>query len=477
MNLYKRIRTAMLAVALVAGATACDDDEPEGLPRLAAPQLSVEKTSSSFTVTWPAVDNAASYAYIVGDEEQQTTAECQIERTGLTAGTRFTVKVKAVSGDAKRYSDSKWASVEVDIEQSAFKPYRQWTASNNAGPVAISDNGRYVVGSYQDNAFFLDLETEKFTEMFADFADVSDAGKAVGTSQAGFIGYYQNGEWSYLTIPSDIKGSDDEESGLLAIAPDGSFAVGYHMASSDVSTPASEKFGMMIPLYVSGESVSTLPEAAEGSLFLPYYGTYGQHIASDGTILGTCVCDAAGEVNVLWTSPTENCRPVHLIGSPEGDYPVEGFINMENEITCKGRYVYGKGEKDMDGDTWTEIYPAFYDRTTGEATFITDEDAVAEGFITCMTDDGVAFLNDTLQGTANQIYVWENGQLSKFQDWLAAGYDFPLQDEYGNDILPAAATIIGASADGRTLLGLAIDPYSPDLQFITFVINLIPKAA
>lgn len=114
---------AMMAFCLVG----CGDDEepnvpptpgpgPEGPTQLATPAPVVDQesvTTSGFTVTWPVVANAASYKYTVNDGAAQSAAINSASISGLDAGTTYTIKVQAVSGDTSKYTDSAWGSVSA----------------------------------------------------------------------------------------------------------------------------------------------------------------------------------------------------------------------------------------------------------------------------------------------------------------------------------------------------------------------------
>lgn len=109
--------TAILAVAAIA--SSCEKgnagDGQTGEPAiLDTPVLSIEdQTTTSFTVTWEAVENADSYICTINDGAEQKTSGTSVKFSGLAEG-EYTVKVKATSGD-ERYADSGWASCEVTL--------------------------------------------------------------------------------------------------------------------------------------------------------------------------------------------------------------------------------------------------------------------------------------------------------------------------------------------------------------------------
>lgn len=108
----------MAVLAAMFAFVACETtpDEPvkpgEG-SKLATPELSVEKTETSFTVKWNAVTNAESYnVKLQGDSKTNNTTECQFTFSNLNAGT-YVVRVQAL---ANGYKNSDAASISVDID-------------------------------------------------------------------------------------------------------------------------------------------------------------------------------------------------------------------------------------------------------------------------------------------------------------------------------------------------------------------------
>lgn len=107
--------------------------EPEAV-KLATPSLSVSnQTDSSFTVTWSAVSNAASYVYVFNGGSETSTGDLSVDFTELEAGS-YEVKVKAI-GDGVKYLDSEWASISVTLE-----------AADDPGDGELDITGVYNIG-------------------------------------------------------------------------------------------------------------------------------------------------------------------------------------------------------------------------------------------------------------------------------------------------------------------------------------------
>ena len=106
----------MLAASLALASCEKPDgpDNTETTP-LATPVLAYETTETGFTVTWEAVENADSYIYRLDEGNEQTTTQCEAVFTDMAPGT-YKVDVKAAAPAGSDYTDSKWASVSVTVE-------------------------------------------------------------------------------------------------------------------------------------------------------------------------------------------------------------------------------------------------------------------------------------------------------------------------------------------------------------------------
>lgn len=113
---------AVAAMALAVGCSSDDDPVPAPVPTpdptpnpnvtaLATPApVKGEVKDTEFSVSWPAVANAAGYTYTVNGANPTSVAGTEVTVTGLTAGTEYQFAVKAVSGDTSKYSDSAYSA-------------------------------------------------------------------------------------------------------------------------------------------------------------------------------------------------------------------------------------------------------------------------------------------------------------------------------------------------------------------------------
>lgn len=90
---------------------------------LDAPVLSVtEQFSDGFTISWPAVQNAAGYRYVFETEAEQGTTDTSLTFSDLDPGT-YTVQVKAVPVSSD-WTDSGFTTIMVTVEAAAPRNWR-----------------------------------------------------------------------------------------------------------------------------------------------------------------------------------------------------------------------------------------------------------------------------------------------------------------------------------------------------------------
>lgn len=111
-----------LALLSLVFLTACEKENPtpaQDPTQLAKPTLTVENvTEDGFTVVWSAVENAAAYTVLLGDNSTTQTETSKVF-ADLEPGT-YTVKVKANAAQgSKDYLDSDYAEATATIEAAA----------------------------------------------------------------------------------------------------------------------------------------------------------------------------------------------------------------------------------------------------------------------------------------------------------------------------------------------------------------------
>ena len=120
----KKFFSMMVVLATAFTFAACEDNEdPSPAPtpekeQLATPELSVsDVTTTGFTVSWSAIENAANYTVLIDGANSQTISETTVTFTGLTSG-EHTVGVKAMAAAGSNYSNSEMATIKQSVEGS-----------------------------------------------------------------------------------------------------------------------------------------------------------------------------------------------------------------------------------------------------------------------------------------------------------------------------------------------------------------------
>ena len=122
----KKFRLFCVLTALLPLLVSCgnDSDSPEPVSQLPAPaSLASTGDDVSLTFTWEAVSEAKCYAYRFNEGEEVYTNETSVRFEGLTPSTQYAFRVKAVSGDLTRWSDSEWSSTSATTGETPQPPF------------------------------------------------------------------------------------------------------------------------------------------------------------------------------------------------------------------------------------------------------------------------------------------------------------------------------------------------------------------
>lgn len=463
-NLFK-----MLLVAIVAcGAVACNDDSNDvkpdnGIPQLETPVVAHQVEANNVVLTWSEVEDALYYTVSVDDEESVRVEQTTYVVRALSWNATHKIYVTAVSHDETYLLSSEPAVVEVTLGGRIAPAYREWYVQNNAAATAISDNGRYVVGAYDKQAFFLDLEKDEITYVAnAEFYDVTNDGIAVGSSydgsMEGYAAYYKDGEMINVSVDEYVSSADGfGGAALMAVMHDGSFAVGWYWDYGQ--TEHTTLYGMMVPFkydLATGE-LSLLPA---GDFQYPgdaQIGVIPKSVAADGTILGY---DYSYDMfSIVWENAAVGFEYALLEVDDKG-LPARCIGDSQNLMSQGGKYIYGKA-KTYSGNIAKEVAAAF-DRETNELL------VCGGASVTAMGDNGIAFINDApyYMGETSYIVDVTSGDLetlTPIADYLLEEYDMDLTEE-----IPYGIIVVAVSADCNTIVGIA----NTDQGWITSVICL-----
>lgn len=457
-NLFKGFVVAAMAILAIA----CGNDSPEPVNNgLKMPEFSANANENSITVSWTAVDGAAYYQIWLNDNEPVKTDKLVHRFDGLKWNTEYTVNLQAIATDAKK--NSKVATQQVIIAERKVPVYREWYPENGSTATAISDNGRFVVGCFDRQGMIIDLDTDELTmiENF-DCQDVADDGIIVGAtyedSQSGEAAMYINGKSVKLDL-SELTKSD--MSSFQAVTPDGLFAVGWWW-EYDAESYYGKMYQDIVPFaYDIIKDRIIILEA--GDTLYGVGGVAAYSVTADRRILG---CEQGyAMMAVLWED--EYSKFTYPVFEYDSEYrPTLSFGDTMTRMTPNGKYIYSVATTYPEGSA-SVSQPACYDLETNTLTTFAGECAM--GSVSAMTNDGVVFLNNVNIGYETAYVADLDGNtetLTPIIDWFLDTHSIDL---YNNmNVEDNAYVIIGASADGRTLLALGYT----EMGHATIVIDL-----
>ena len=368
----------------------------------------------------------------------------------------------AVVGD----KNSAVVSKTIMIGERKVPAYREWIPQNGATATAISDNGRWVVGCFDRQGMIIDLDTDELVmlENF-DCNDVADNGIIVGAtyedSQSGEAAMYINGKCIKLDL-SELTTSN--MSSFSSVTADGEYIVGWWW-EYDESSYYFGVYGYVVPFaYDVLKDRITVLECGDNVYPISAMAAYS--VSDDRKIVGAEQSQAT--MAVVWED--EYTPFFYPAFEYDSNYiPTLTFGDLQSRITPNGKYVYSVA-KTYPGGAGDVQQPAYFNLETNE--LVTFLGKCAVGSITAMTNDGIAFLNDVpyYMGTTSYVVDVNSGDTetqTPIVDWLL--------DEHGLDLynyIQGGVITIGASADGRTILGIV----NTDMGWITYVIDLDGEA-
>ena len=442
-NLFKGFMVAAIAIV----AMACSTDEPtqQGGNGLAAPEMGANANENSITVSWTAVEGAAYYEIWLNDGAHTKTDKTVHRFEGLKWETEYTVNLMAVgAGD----TNSAVVSQKVVIAARKVPAYREWIPQNGSTATSISDNGRWVVGCFDRQSMIIDLDTDEI-ELIENFdcMDVADNGLVVGAtyedSQSGEAAILIDGKCVKLDL-SDL--TESTMSSFTAVTPDGEYIVGWWW-EYDENSYYGRIYGYIVPFaYDVLKDRITVLECGEN--VYPIQGISAAAVSPERKIVGVEQSNAM--MAVVWED--EYAGFTYPVFEYDSEYrPTHTFGDTQTRMTTNGKYIYSVSKTYPDSSTDLQ-QPACFDLETN--TLTTFEGPCSIGSVSAMTNDGVVFLNNVPIGyeTAYVSHVDTPEIQTPIVDWLLDENNIDLYN-YMN-VEENSYVIIGASADGRTLLAL-----------------------
>ena len=396
--------------AFVACETTPDEPvKPDEGSKLATPELSVEKTETSFTVKWNAVTNAQSYnVKLQGDSKTNNTTECQFTFSNLNAGT-YVVRVQAL---ADGYKNSDAASISVDIDglseadwfdltlEILEEPYptEQYTYTPyNSVVVGMSGEGvttvYYTVVATQNIGGMSNAEIKKrvkeegYDVTASGIADINNPEKDFATIVGGCVGSTEytcfavvtNEEGleamvSATTTTADVIPTEDAEKWfgtwtvkshkIYSMGADGKGAVSDMEGEFTVNITASN----LDPAYVTVDGFSVMGEGwttdgvVEGDTLFIMNGTYlGDDVSQDGIPFGYYWAAEYSELglqvkaypsNVVTMATDGNATSTNIVTMYDGD-------GKEYQFECYWSDVVGlteSGELLLFIESWPAVF-------------------------------------------------------------------------------------------------------------------------
>lgn len=443
----KNIFRVILCSVLAFMAMSCENENPpQKANQLATPDVGINVQDNTIIAAWEAIDFAAYYDVQLDTAAPTRTDELSVIFQDLVYGKEYTITVTAIAADQQNYQNSEPSVSKVTIGERKVPAYREWYPTNGSAASAISNNGRYVVGAYDRNAFMLDLNTDIISEHSdLELYDVADNGIAVGSSHKnvmdGVPAIYIDGK----VVEIDLSGiTEDLAMGAFtSITPDGEYAVGWvwDFASTYYTQLCGDYFPICYNLITESLTVPEIPDVLYSSYLA---GISPKALAPDRSILGYET--SLDMFSIIWNSENQPYEYVHLNYDDEYN-PTEAIGDSQNLFSPSGRYVYGKG-KVYDSEGIPTERPVAYDRQSKQALWMYG------GSVTAMADNGIAFINDAPYyiGTTSYIVDTTSGDLetqTPIVDWLAIEYGMSL-----GSYIPDGIIVIGTDEEFTTILGI-----------------------
>lgn len=430
----KIVRTALIAAACGVGLVSCTDDNAPVAE--ATFDMAVTQQENTVSVTVVPSDETVSYVHGLIMEDDY---EAMGGQEGLTAYVEglLTEGAELTQGTySGLYRDLFWHTTyylfAAQVSDGAVvgtpavesvKTYRAYVEFAPEGvmiaPYAVSDNGLWVVGNYDDgvtpNSYVYDVRRDSLTIVNGVVLyDITDDGVAYGRDNFSPI-IYADGETQTLTVEGN-----PQQSGFYGVSPDGSVAVGFSMDANWVNQAIIYENGTMS--FLTGTDLTGHEPA----------GIVAKGIGSNGNIVGYLVdFERWIEVGCSWTGTGHefDFYPMdHMVWNDElldggGAYEYR-FGGLEIFTSPNGRYYTSQCEYT---ESWNymplKVY--VYD-TESDKMHVISETAYDDWRPCAVTSTGVAILADKSMGVSDYPYVYDinTGDVQLFSDYAAATYGY-----------------------------------------------------
>ena len=466
----KKFIYSLFAAIIAFMAISCETPAgPNNDNRLQTPAFTLNVQGNSIVVAWEKVTGAAYYEVALDPGSIEKTDKTVHKFDELQYNTEYTIYVRAIATDEAKNSNVTKKTIKT--EERIVPAYREFIPKYGASAQAISNNGRWVVGAFGRMGYLLDLSTDNMVEFpTAELYDVSDNGTAVGSDHS------ENPQGDAAILFGDtivqIKGIKELASvyGMscaTGITPDGEYVVGW-FHDYDETSYYGQMYGYVIPFcYDVIKERITIP-AVGNRIYNEAAATSIKSVSPERELLG---CEQSeGIHNIVWK---DEYTPFEYVYFQYNDLyePLFSIGDLQNFFTQSGRYVYGKA---IDYAFGQATHAVAYDRTTETMYTFTG------GAVTAMSDNGIAFLNDTpyYLGTTSYVIDINKGEpyaWMTLEQWLKEEHSIDvgifeptLNETADDDLYLEGIIVVGTSEDGRTIVGIT----NTMAGWVTFVVDL-----
>ncbi len=356
-----------------------------------------------------------------------------------------------------------------------YQPYSEYLSKQFCIPVAISDNGLWIVATYNGASFIFDRAYNDVTYDFGVesliLSDIDDNGIAYGEIDGAPIRIVE-GEVEYISLPDGATGG-----GVHAVSPDGSKYYGWYLAPGTSLQDGGFKpyvcdNGQFSDLSLEGShSFSYIDNNTNDTAYLKIVGgsvNLGQ-CAANGALAGYGLDNGFGwEQGVVWY-PDGTFKVIgegRMFIDFSWDYPGSEYIygDMTTRISPNGKYAAGICFRSYEDVNIPEVkIPFIYNMETGE--ILQAEESECTNFMQLRVDGvsskGYVFLSDAAYLNGDIPYVWtpETGIMA-LQSFL--------ENQYGTIEPAMKGSVTGTTLDGDTYM-LAYDVESPEAGTLTSI--------
>lgn len=466
----KKIIYTLFTAIIAFMAISCETPaEPNNGNRLQTPAFTLNVQGNSIVVAWEKVTGAAYYEVALDPGSIEKTDKTIHKFEDLQYNTQYTIYVRAIATDKAKNSDVTKKSVKT--EERIVPAYREFLPQYGAAASAISNNGRWVVGAHDRMGYLLDLSTDEIVEFpTAEFYDVSDDGTAVGSDHS------ENPDGDAAILIGDkivqIEGIKELASvyGMscaTGITPDGEYVVGWFY-DFDETSYYGQMYGYVVPFcYDVIKERITIPTVGN-RIYNEAAATAIKSVSPERELLG--YEQSEGIHNIVWKDEYTPFEYAYFQYNDKYE-PIFSVGDTQNFFTQSGRYIYGKAVDYANGQA---PHAVAYDRTTETLYTFTG------GSVTAMSDNGIAFLNDTpyYLGTTSYVIDINKGEpyaWMPLEQWLLEEHSIDvgifeptINETLDDDLYLESVIVVGTSEDGRTIVGIT----NTLSGWLTFVIDL-----